>query len=148
MASIEYELLGERKDGSLIWVRVLGNLITFNGKPAISGTLIDITDRKVAEDALYIKEERLRVTLEATKIGIWDWDVENDIWIASPIYYTMLGYEPVTGPSDRTIWLTRIHPEDRVAYSSNSGLLYFWRVLFKWNCKFFTQFDYGCSGPS
>lgn len=113
LASIEYELLGERKDGSLIWVRVLGNLITFNGKPAISGTLIDITDRKMAEDALYIKEERLRVTLEATKIGIWDWDVKNDIWIASPIYYRMLGYEPVTGPSDRTIWLTRIHPEDR-----------------------------------
>jgi PAS domain S-box-containing protein len=39
--------------------------------------------------------------------------VKNDIWIASPIYYTMLGYEPASGPSDRTIWLTRIHPDDR-----------------------------------
>ncbi|MEA5006612.1 MAG: PAS domain S-box protein [Rikenellaceae bacterium] len=113
LASIEYELSGVKKDGSLIWVRVLGNLITYKGKPAISGTLIDITDRKMAEDALCVKEERLRVTLEATKIGIWDWDVKNDTWIASPIYYTMLGYEPVVGPSDRTIWLTRIHPDDR-----------------------------------
>jgi len=112
LESIEYELSGVKKDGSLIWVRVLGNLITYKGKPAISGTLIDITDRKMAEDILYEKEERLRVTLEATKIGVWDWDVKNDIWIASPIYYTMLGYEPVSGPSDRTIWLTRIHPDD------------------------------------
>lgn len=112
LGSIEYELSGVKKDGSLIWVRVLGNLITYKGKPAISGTLIDITDRKMAEDILYEKEERLRVTLEATKIGVWDWDVKNDIWIASPIYYTMLGYEPVSGPSDRTIWFTRIHPDD------------------------------------
>lgn len=113
LTSIEYEFRGVKKDGSLIWIRVLGNLITYKEKPAISGTLIDITDHKKVEDVLYIREERLRVTLEATKIGTWDWDVENDIWIASPIYYTMLGYEPIAGPSDRSVWLIRIHPDDR-----------------------------------
>jgi len=111
--SMEYEFRGIKKDGSIIWLKVLGNLIPYKGKPAISGTLIDFTDRKQIEDALFIGEERLRVTLEATEIGIWDWDVENDIWFASPIYYTMLGYEPITKPSDRTAWLARIHPDDR-----------------------------------
>lgn len=111
--SIEYEFRGVKKDGNIVWIKVLGNLIQYKGKPAISGTLVDFTDRKKIEDALFIGEERLRVTLEATKIGNWDWDVENDVWSASPIYYTMLGYEPIAGPSDRTVWLTRIHPEDR-----------------------------------
>lgn len=111
--SIEYEFRGVKKDGSIVWIKVLGNLISYKGKPAISGTLVDFTERKKMEDALSIGEKRLRVTLEATKIGIWDWDLENDIWVASPIYYTMLGYEPIAGPSDRTVWLTRIHPDDR-----------------------------------
>ncbi len=111
--SMEYEFRGVKKDGSIVWIGVLGNLTPYKGKPAISGTIIDITDRKLLEDALHIREERLRVTLEVTEIGIWDWDVKNDIWFASPIYYTMLGYDPVDGPSDRTVWLNRIHPDDR-----------------------------------
>ena len=73
----------------------------------------DITDRKRAEEKLKISEERLRLTLEATQIGIFDWDVERDIWLASPEYYTMLGYEPKEGMGDRKEWLERVHPDDR-----------------------------------
>ncbi|HBD08899.1 MAG TPA: hypothetical protein DCZ69_11620, partial [Syntrophobacteraceae bacterium] len=64
-------------------------------------------------------EERLRLTLEATQIGIWDWDIKNDQWYASPTYYTMLGYDPVEGAGDRAGWLERVHPEDRVAVHEN-----------------------------
>jgi PAS domain S-box-containing protein len=74
---------------------------------------VDIAGRKQIEEKLRLNEERLLLTLNVTQIGIWDWDVENDIWSASPIYYTMLGYDPVDGASDRKVWLTRIHPDDR-----------------------------------
>ena len=73
----------------------------------------DITERKRVEEALQDSEERLRLTLEATQIGIWDWNVKTDQWYASPIYYTMLGYEPKTGLADRREWLERLHPDDR-----------------------------------
>ncbi|MGO9571370.1 MAG: PAS domain S-box protein [Desulfomonilaceae bacterium] len=73
----------------------------------------DITERKRVEEALQDSEERLRLTLEATHIGIWDWDVKSDQWFGSPIYYTMLGYEPNTGSADRREWLERVHPDDR-----------------------------------
>jgi PAS domain S-box-containing protein len=64
-------------------------------------------------EALQEKEERLRLTFEATRIGTWDWDVEHDQWWPTPTYYIMLGYEPRSGPGDRAEWLDRVHPDDR-----------------------------------
>ena len=42
------------------------------------------------EEELKVSEERLRLTLEAAQIGIWDRDVVNDRHYVSPIYHTML----------------------------------------------------------
>ena len=73
----------------------------------------DITELMEVEKALKDSEERMRLTLEATHIGLWDWNVKNDEWYASDIYYSMLGYEPQSGPGDRAKWLERVHPDDR-----------------------------------
>ncbi len=73
----------------------------------------ELAERKRFEKSLQDSEERLRMTLEASQIGIWDWDVKTDQWYASPTYYTMLGYEPKAGLSDRSEWLERVHPDDR-----------------------------------
>jgi len=89
-----------------------GNLI------GVLGVARDITERKRIEQELQFSEERLRMTLEVAHIGIWDWNVTEDIWYASPTYYTMLGYEPVSGLSERETWLQRVHPEDREMVSN------------------------------
>ena len=65
------------------------------------------------EDLLIKSEERLRLTLDAAQIGVFDWDVKNDTFEASPVYYSMLGYPVETGPGDRALWLARVHPDDR-----------------------------------
>ncbi len=64
-------------------------------------------------EALQESEERLRLALEATRIGIFDWDVKQDSWLASPVYYTMLGYAPKHSPASWQEWLQRVHPDDR-----------------------------------
>jgi|Deesub1362A_J573_1020465.scaffolds.fasta_scaffold00004_28 PAS domain S-box-containing protein len=50
--SIHYEFRGVRKDGEVIHVEVYGSRTTYNGKPAIIGTLLDITERKKMEELL------------------------------------------------------------------------------------------------
>jgi len=73
----------------------------------------DITERKLAENNLHETNERLKLMLENTPTAIWDWNLETDAWLTTSKYYTMLGYEPEPGMSDRQVWLNRIHPDDR-----------------------------------
>ncbi|MEW5842866.1 MAG: PAS domain S-box protein [Bacteroidota bacterium] len=61
---IRYSFKGLRKDGRRIDVEVFGARIDYKGKPAILGTLLDITERKRAEEALRENEERLRTIIE------------------------------------------------------------------------------------
>lgn len=59
--TIRYTFRGRRKDGSTVDVEVLGARMEYEGRPAVIGTLLDVTDRKRAEriqSALYrIAEE-------------------------------------------------------------------------------------------
>jgi PAS domain S-box-containing protein len=47
-----YEVRGIRKDGSVLWLDVSATRITYQGMQAAQATFIDITDRKLAEQAL------------------------------------------------------------------------------------------------
>ena len=47
-----YTFRVRRKDGSVIHIEVIGNRAEYNGKPAILGTAIDITERKLTEARL------------------------------------------------------------------------------------------------
>jgi PAS domain S-box-containing protein len=99
------------KDGSIRW---LSWRAIYNKDEGLTyATARDTTELKQTEEALRESEERLRITLEETQIGVMDWDLINDIWYASPTYYTMLGYEPEAGPADRSVWMDRGHPADR-----------------------------------
>jgi PAS domain S-box-containing protein len=112
---IEHRIV--HKNGMVRWVRNTfvphrderGALVSYDG------LIQDITGRKHAEEALRKSEERLRITLETTKIGSWDWDVKKDIWYASPTYFTMLGYEPDPDHVNREQLMQRVHPDDRTA---------------------------------
>jgi diguanylate cyclase (GGDEF)-like protein/PAS domain S-box-containing protein len=52
VAAIEYTIRGRRKDGRLRHIDVRSVRTDHNGRPAIFGTMVDITERKQLEDAL------------------------------------------------------------------------------------------------
>lgn len=116
---IEYRMKRERGD----WCWYASSAVPLFEE---TGTVIgfeeisrDISERKRVEEALRISEERLQLTLNVSQIGIWDWDLKNDTWYTSPIYYGMLGYEAVSGLGDREIWIDRVHPDDKHMVEKN-----------------------------
>jgi PAS domain S-box-containing protein len=61
--SLHYELKMVKKGGEVILVEAYGSQIIYNGQPAILGTLLDISDRKRAEEE-QLHREKLQSILE------------------------------------------------------------------------------------
>jgi PAS domain S-box-containing protein len=55
-----FEFRGMRKDGSIVWIEALATPIKYNGQPAMQAMLLDITERKKAEEVLRKSEEKHR----------------------------------------------------------------------------------------
>jgi PAS domain S-box-containing protein len=73
----------------------------------------DITETLNSQDALGRSEERLNLALSATNLGLWDWNLETDEVYFSPIWFSMLGYDPDELPHKLDTWTSLQHPDDR-----------------------------------
>jgi len=79
---------------------------------SVVGVARDVTDTMRSEHALKRSEERLNMALQATGLGMWDWNLLNNEVYFSPIWYSMLGYEPEELPQELDTWSSLLHPED------------------------------------
>ncbi len=100
-------------DGTWRVLEALGSALQYrSGGPQAILTLRDVTERRRAEAALRDSEERLRLTLEAGKCGIWDWDIQNDRVTWSERVYELHGLTQDTFGGRAEDFLGVIHPED------------------------------------
>jgi diguanylate cyclase (GGDEF)-like protein/PAS domain S-box-containing protein len=76
------------------------------------GVNIDVTDRKRMAAALRASEERLRLAVEATGLGIWDVDPVSGKRHWSPEFKAILGLSPEARP-DWELYAALIHPDER-----------------------------------
>ena len=81
-------------------------------------------DHPEIREALRKSEERFKLAMEASRDGIWDWNVVTGETYYSPGYAAMLGYEGCEVPAHVDSWLDLIHPEDRdVALQANEACI-------------------------
>ena len=64
-----YFFRGRRKDGFTIHVEVLGSRTEFNGKPAVLGMLLDVTERKLAQDKIAEQARMLDLASDAIVVS-------------------------------------------------------------------------------
>ncbi len=68
---------------------------------------------KVAKEQAEQSNERLRLAVEAARLGLWDWDYTTGETYYSPEYFRLLGYEVNEFKPTYTHWLELIHADDR-----------------------------------
>ncbi len=73
-------------------------------------------ERRRVEARLKVSDERLRLALDSTQIGIFEWSVAAGHVYYSPGLWAMLGYEHARMPSTVEAWQSLIHPDDLPLY--------------------------------
>ncbi len=68
-APMRFEYQGLRKDGSTVWLENVVTLITWGGQPAHLVTLVDMTERKRAEEERQRLEDQLRQSQKMEALG-------------------------------------------------------------------------------
>ncbi len=75
-----------KKDGTVIWTDVRGHAVRdHEGQVThLFGAMVDISERKQAQDALAQSERQLRTVLDALPVGVWFTDQSGKPVLANP----------------------------------------------------------------
>ncbi len=119
--------------GDLIWMLISAEPIYNEHGQHVETicTYQDITKYKLAEENLVINEDRLRLTLESTEIGTWDFDIDTGISVHSLRHDQIFGYHDLQPEWSYEISIRHMLPEyhqvgrNAVANAIKTGLLYY-----------------------
>ena len=83
-----------RKDGSPVWLIANMNLTspTASGSQIIEGTLVDITERKQAEEKVRESNELVRLLLDSIPDAVYGIDMQGECTFYNPSCLQLLGY--------------------------------------------------------
>jgi diguanylate cyclase (GGDEF)-like protein/PAS domain S-box-containing protein len=98
------------QDGRTLWVRTTPIPSAHSGPPQIITFVEDITERKMAEDALRASEERFRVAAENASDMIYEWDLRTGEVAIFGSAQHRLGDWPT--PQSYAAWKGMVHPDD------------------------------------
>ncbi len=74
-------------------------------------TMVDVTDRKRAEEAVRASSRRLALAISATSDAVWEWNYQTGDTYYSPRWFEMLGLPPDT-PMTVDTFRSLCHPDD------------------------------------
>ena len=109
-----YETIRVRKDGKLLDISLTVSPIKGPNGEVVGASKIarDITERKQARRALDEASERLKLALDAARLGDWSWDAETDMVTLSETAALFFGIPP--GPHMTWNQMNELlHPDDR-----------------------------------
>ena len=131
-----FECRIRRTDGQVRWIWAAGRhrQEAIGAARRMAGIVQDITERKLAGDALRESEERHQLATSVAKEAIWEVNLVNGTVRWNHAYAELFG-RPAEARAHGPWWLGRIHPEDRERVDTS-----FARVLAEggnsWTCDY------------
>lgn len=110
------QALQRSKDGREYWVEFEAHTLTNDAGERIGfmGVETDITERKLAAEALAREQARLANIVEGTHAGEGEWNLRTREMQMSPRWAEMLGFAPEEVRSMTVdLWFELVHPEDQ-----------------------------------
>jgi PAS domain S-box-containing protein len=104
----------QRKDGSIYPVEVHLQLVNEGQDRRFLAIILDITERKKAEESILQANERFEKVTEATNDAIWDWDLVNQTYYRSSAIERFFGKEAATSFTEKDFWKDKFHSEDNI----------------------------------
>ncbi|QOG03958.1 PAS domain-containing sensor histidine kinase [Flavobacterium sp. MDT1-60] len=83
------------------------------------GHVSDITELKDKEEKLRLSEERFQFALDASTVGVWDWDMVTNSVFYSSLSLKILELESADIFDDPERWDKIVHPDDLPKYYSD-----------------------------
>ncbi|MHC1782669.1 MAG: PAS domain S-box protein [Anaerolineaceae bacterium] len=111
----EYEMRMLHKDGFWVWMLIHGKVTKRDnkGRPIrVTGTQLDISERKRTEESIREKEFWLRESQRVGRIGSYAFEIQEDRWNSSPVLDDLFGIDD-TYPKSTASWNDIIHPDER-----------------------------------
>ena len=78
--------------------------------------MLDLTERKRAEEDLRRSEASLAQAQEISRTGSWRWNVRTGELSSSAVLFHIFGFDPQTTLPTYATFLSRVHAEDRAAF--------------------------------
>ncbi len=105
------------KTGEVVWTEVSASAVpAAGGTPLIAGFVVDITDRKRAEEDLRRSEAFLAQAQQIGQTGSWRWNVATGEVGWSTEHFRIFGFDPAATQPSYATFMERIEPGDRLAF--------------------------------
>ena len=123
--AVHYEIREKTKDGRTINVEIISSVINYQGKPAVIGTALDITDRKRTEKKLQESEQIFRQLAENVREVFYLFEVNAQdtltLCYISPAYREIWGRSGESLYQEPRSYCETVHPDDRDRVKKSLG---------------------------
>lgn len=107
-----FDWMHRRQNGEDFLCEVALTPVTLVGQSALLVVWHDLTERQKTQQALIESEERLRLSLDNSKQGFWDWNILSGEVVLDDRWSESIGFAPGDLPNRIASLERAVHPED------------------------------------